>query len=151
MSSFIHGEVELANATGIHVKKIQAARIKHLRQGEHWDLYQQRVAYSKPGLTAVLEKIAGQNLYTFHQLAALEDRTSLIARDVPEPPLEATLQQFYPNPYRCRIRLPDGNDAPLRIKNKKNFRLGMKVPVRLNAAGGFYELTRREPRFPGRW
>lgn len=149
--SFCHGEMEVATATGIHVKKLQQTRIKHLKQGEHWDLCEQQVAYAPAGLAAVLEKITGQAIEP-HVLALLTEKTvlSCLQKNGAEP-LKATISRFFPNPHLVQIELPDGTLASLRVKTAAKFKRGMLVPVRLNDQTHVYELTRREPRFPGRW
>lgn len=67
-----------------------------------------------------------------------------------------TVRRFFPNPFIIEVEIAiPGTATPrlamVRVKSAKNFRRGMEVPLRLDVKSGRYELTRRLPRFPGKW
>jgi hypothetical protein len=151
LSAFVHGEAELAAITGMHPKQFQKARIKHLAQGTHWDLNAMRVAYCEAGVSAVLEKICGR---PGPFSAELLDRSRLAdpAAEKKEPAaLIGKVTKLFPNPRLMQVQLDaDESLVNVSVKETKNFRRGMVVPVRLDA-NGRYVLARRLPRFAGRW
>lgn len=142
---FPFGETEIAAATGIALKLLAKTRRQKLRQGEDWDLNGLRVAYSKTGLAAVLEKITGRVEAT----EALETLTRIDHGTAPAAPgVLGTVKKFYLNPRLLGVQV-NGTLVNVRVKETKNFQMGMDVPLR--RIDGRYELGRRCPRFPGRW
>lgn len=160
MSEFAHGELELARVTGIALKVLQKNR-KGLAQGVDWDLNKLRVAYSKKGLAAALEKISGapvtDGLIAGVALSELEEKTLLEkpAAGPAMPPMIGTVARLFPNPTLLAVTVSPAGDTAfeikVRVQHTKNFRRGMTVPLRLKADGQTYELARRMPRFPGKW
>lgn len=146
---FVHGEAELAASAGIAEKKFRAERVRYLRQGEHWDIRGQRVAYTPAGLQLVLESLLGRECLAA-ELAAALNGSRLVEPEKKAPPLVAKVVKTWPNPWLLTVQLPEGRAVNLRVKSSKNFRRGMECPVRVNEQGQ-YELARRLPRFPGKW
>jgi hypothetical protein len=151
-SPFVHGELELAAASGIAQKNLARARQRHLREGEDWDLAGLQVAYSKNGLARVLEKVTGkpveQGAIAGVPLLELEEKTRLTPANGDDQVM-AKVARLYQNPHLLQIALPDGQLTNVRVKFSKNFRRGMEIPIVRTEQG--YELARRLPRFPGRW
>lgn len=148
-----HEEVAVAEASGLAVKLLRKARAA-LQEGPDFLKNGQKVGFTKKGLRAVLEAVSGLPLREelLEEIAqrtlpeqALEEREAVAA----EPDALAHVRRFYMNPRLVQIELPDKSLAPLKVRDSKNFRVGMEVPVRWN--GKVWELTRRLPRFPGRW
>lgn len=147
---FVHGELELAEATGVSVKVLQRTRVKFLKQGEHWDLQAMRVAYTKNGCALVLEKISGRPLDEPGLAAALK-KSRLETEPAGPAPVRACITKFYPNPWLMQVKLAGGELVNVRVKETKNLKRGMDVPLRWNERACVYELARRLPRYPGRW
>ena len=143
---FEFGESEIAQKTGIALKLLAKIRRKNLTQGEDWDFANLRVAYSKTGLAALLEKITGAPV-----TAELENATRLTNGHDPAEPqgVIGTVKKFYFNPRLIGVEV-NGQLQPVRVRESKNFELGMEVPLK-PAPGGRFELARKCPRFPGRW
>ncbi len=146
---FVHGESELAEVTGLHEKKLREKRSRHLRQGQHWEICAQHVAYTPAGAQLVIEAVLGREL-TPEELGAALDGSRLAVAKPAVPTLTAKVVKTWPNPWLLTVELPEGQPVNIRVKNSKNFRRGMECPVRLNNQGQ-YELARRLPRYPGRW
>lgn len=149
--AFCHGEGELAVATGIAQKMLARAR-RQLRQGLDWDLRAGLVAYSARGLVAVLEKVTGKpavdGVIAGVRIAELEKRVGTLGFQE-DKPINGMVTRLYPNRHLLQVHLQDGTTVNVRVKDSKNFRRGMVLP--LARSGGAYELARRLPRFPGRW
>lgn len=147
---FVHGEAELAASAGIAEKKFRAERVRYLRQGEHWDIRGQRVAYTPAGLQLVLESLLGRECLAAELAAALNgSRLEEAKKAAPE--IEAKVVKTFPNPWLLRVELPSGTQVDLRVRSTENFRRGMVCPVRVNEQGQYELARRRTPRFPGRW
>lgn len=160
-AAFIFGEVELAEASGIHVSQFAGAR-KKLRQAEHWDLNNMRVAYSQAGLTAVLEAVlpvqpAPELLQVLTEQALLDQPEKTAAAAQPAKEIDGTVTRIgghggpWANAQLMELKLPDDTLVRIRVRETKNFRRGMKCPLRWNQTTNTYELARRLPRFPGKW
>ncbi len=161
---FVHGEQELAEVTGIALKNLARTRTRQLRQGHDWQLNGVRVCYSRHGLAAVLEKItgagvrdgiiAGVRLSELEQKTRLEGAGSAAAETPPAAAVvivQARVTRFFPNPHLLEATaIEGGRVVHVRVRETKNFRRGMVIPVQAGM-GGVYELARRAPRFPGRW
>lgn len=167
---FAYGELEIAVVTGISQKNLAKKRAKKLREGVHWSLNGLRVAYSAEGVFAIMEAVTGQPRADGEvakvKIAELQDKTRLrLATPKKEEPAGSPnvqtgkVRRFFANPYLMECELPElpglEGIAPtlvtVRVRKTVNFRKGMAVPLRWDAASGRYELARREPRFPGRW
>ncbi len=147
---FLYGEVEVAAATGISVRQLQKSRQKNLRADVDWGLNGLRVAYSLSGLRLILEKLTGRPTQG-DELEKLARQTLLPGMTAPDATTRAWVHKTFPNPFLLQVRLGDGSLQMLRVKETKNFRMGMEGPVRLNPPTQQFELARRLPRFPGRW
>lgn len=161
---FEHGETELATATGIAAKVLQKIRQKKLRRGFDWELSSDlRVAYSRPGIVRLLELASGSQVQEGAiagvALGDLEERTRIsgqapaAAATPPEELVSATVFKLFPNPHLIEVILDGGQHKLVRVRESKNFRRGMEVPLRLKpeAKPDGFELARRLPRFPGKW
>lgn len=146
---FAHGEAELAGVTGLAEKKLRGQRIRSLRQGEHWEIQGQRVAYTDLGAQLVIEALLGREL-TPEELAGALDGSRRREPEKKAPPIVAKVTKTWPNPWLLTVQLPSAELVNLRVKTSKNFRRGMECLVRVNEHGQ-YELARRLPRFPGKW
>lgn len=150
MSEFLYGETELAEAAGLAAKHFQRARVKNLRQGTDWDLVALRVYYTKNATARVLELVTQRAVPAAELTVLLEKSRLTDPKKNGAAEIEATVSKFYLNPRLLGVKLPNGAMVNLRVRETKNFRLGMEVPVRATASGG-YELARKLPRFWGRF
>lgn len=146
---FEYGEAELAQALGVATKHFQRQRVKNLRQGVEWELVNLRVAYAKNGAARILELVAPTAI-TAPELALLLEKSRLKSGEKNGGEIEAVVCRFYLNPRLMQVTLPNAAKVNVRVKETKNFRVGMEVPVRPLDNGG-YELARKLPRFAGRW
>lgn len=172
MSEYLFGEARLATATGVSLQQLTALRKQHLTRGSDWEMSGVFVAYSMNGFDRILAilKIA-QNPPSDASLppdgvdiAALREKTRLASPDVgtppenpsPEksaPPLEAILTRFAMNRKMLFATLVDTAKTPIQIlvTDRTNYKLGMRVPVAKKTASAQYEVTRKNPRSPGKW
>jgi hypothetical protein len=156
VSGFIFGESQLANVTGVTSKQFQMARKKFLKKGADWDMNGNHVAYSKNGLALVLLKLsfpgaeataaANANLDEIEKRALLPG-CSEEKKEVP--PIIAIVSRFYLNRCILGVTIPGVGLVQMKVSATKNFKRLMVVPVRKN--GDKWELTRKVPRFPGKW
>lgn len=146
MPDFPYLESEAAELSGLPLKKFAAARVRHLKQGIHWDLDGSQVAYCPEGLLAVIEQITGKNTGGELVLKFAQKTTA------PAEKLSAKVTRIYPNPHLLEARLEDtGELIRVRCRTTKNFRIGMELPVQTSGMAGIYDLARRLPRYGGRW
>jgi hypothetical protein len=153
---WLHEEAAVAEATGIARGVLKTAREKIGAAIGLWAEVHGRVVYSFAGLRTVLETVAGDRLPD-DLIDGVAARSTCVegnaasAADAED--LQAQVVRFYLNPRLIQIRLLEGSKAlgNLRVRDTKNFRTGMVVPVRWEESIKAYVLTRRAPRFPGRW
>ena len=147
---FGHGEVELAEATGVAVRHFQKMRAKNLRQGADWDLNGLRVAYAKNAVPRILDLVTGRAVPP-GELAELLEKSALnpAQKSAPET-VTATVRKFWMNPRLMQVELPGAVLVNVRVRSVANFLIGMQLPVR-QVEGGAWVVARKLPRFPGRW
>ena len=147
---FVHGEVELAEAVGIAVRRFQKKRAKEMRQDVDWGLNLMRVAYAKNAVPRILDSVCGRAIEP-QELTALLEKSCLETAEKSAPAIvEATVRRFFMNPHLMEVELPSKALVNVRVKTTANFLRGMQVPIR-EAAAGNWILARKLPRFPGRW
>jgi hypothetical protein len=152
--AFRHGEAALATVTGLHPLALAEARKKTARQGTHWALVKNRVAYSEAGVRLVVEfltgpiedeAIAGVPVAEVLLRSLLEELAPS-----PVPPVMGAVCAFYVNRQLIGVRLPDSTVVNVRVATAQNFVRGMEVPLK-PLGEGRYELARKLPRTPGKW
>lgn len=149
-----HSEEALHQATGIAQKKLLKTRMKKLTKGADWDYHAgNAVMYSKNGVARLLEALGLRDNVHLDKLA---DDTQAPPPEAPaapkKPALEATVRRLVLNPHLLLANLEDGTEIRVRVRSSANFKPHMRIPVELRPGGGdVYTLTRKEPRFPGKW
>lgn len=152
LREFEYSEQHLAGATGVHLDHLRRSRMRVLDPTRDWVMKQSRVAYTSTAVLIVLG-----------DLGLTDDEGQLVGLDLPEvleksrmveagevEEVEAVVTRFWPNPQLIEARLPSGELVNVRVGHQKNLRRGMEIPIApLNANA--WQMTRKLPRFPGKW
>jgi len=158
---FEHAERELAERLGVRQEVLKRIRKRRMKRGTHFDLVKGAIRYAEAGVAIVQQELgaggAKKGAPRGEEQAVRDDRRwrrvfllprraeSLRAR------VErvAVFKKTFRNPHiiQCECQ---GELIRVRVRDNRNFRKGMEVPCR-QVKGDLYELTRRCPRWPGRW
>lgn len=147
-ADFQHGEKSLVLATGLGEERVVKGRLDGLERGRDWDYVGQAVAYSKNGLRRLMGFLGLSDAVDEGELEAL---TVLVEAPAKKEAAELTakVKRFFLNRHLLEAVLPDGTAIRVRVRDREKFKVGMEIPIA--AAGEVYVLTRKEPRWPGRW
>lgn len=146
---FVKTEMEAAEEIGVSRDAVKEIRGK-LERGKDWDIVTGFVRFTREGMHALIDLVMGKK-------TELPERTikGLLEPHREEPKLEVTMivKRFFKNPriLGCVIK---GNEAAgmmrVQVQSTKNFVLRMEIPARWVKAD-LWELTRKCPRYRGRW
>lgn len=145
---FDHAEDSLAASTGIAKRTLAASRIKGLVKGVDWSYVGQAVAYSKAGMAKLMTALGMRDAVDLEELAA---DTTPVDKAKQEAPIEGTVRRLFTNRHLVEVELEDKTRVRVRVRDSKNFKPGMAVPIRLEAGLEMWTLTRKEPRYYGKW
>lgn len=157
MNSFVYTERDLADKIGITAKAARELRRDLLEQDIDWQRNTTGIFYSPSGVARVL--------------AALKisvDAAVFLLRQGPPPAQkiapdsrveakdaaaygEAVCLRTYPLNARIVLARLGESDVRIRVADSKNFVSGMILPIRRIEGSELWELTRKAPRFRGKW
>lgn len=148
--ALVHGEEQLALATGIARPVLQEARQKAgLQEGKDWGLVSGIVRLTRSGMDRVLDSLGLRESVDLEELAR---DTDLEAQKKGAPPVvTGKVKRLHLNRHLLEVQFADGSQARLRVRDHKNFKVGMEVPLVREAGSEMYRLGRKEPRSYGRW
>lgn len=143
---FDNDERRLIESVNLKKRVLKEAR-KKLTHGVDWVRKGGLVLYSGSGIQKLLTHLGVSPSPTLD----LDKKKTVAAASAPGPTLQATCIKKFPNTRLVEARIGE-ETVRVRVRDSKNITLKMVLPVRLTSDGsGMYELTRKAPRFVGRW
>lgn len=147
LTPFEHPEAQLAKNLGVKKKRLATARFHGLIEGVDWAMVRGKVAYAKAGMAKLMGKLGLGDLQPEAEMAS--------EKKVPAANLTAVVLRTFTNRHllEAELTLEDGAKITVRVmvRDSKNFKRGMVLPLELKAGMELYTLTRKEPRWPGKW
>lgn len=149
-SEFPFWEQDLARLFGVPPVELQKIRTLELVEGVNFIRLSNRICYSKNSArsTAVALRLPLENLPWLQEPATPE--TPQPAYTPPALALLTALPHRTANPHIIMAQNEKGVAVRVRVKNKENFRGGMKLQATLISAD-YYELVGHCPRYPGKF
>lgn len=149
-SEFPFWEQDLARLFGVPSVELQKIRYANLQEGVNFIRQSNRICYSKNAARATAATL---NLPLDNLPWLQEPDATVTPRPAYAPPAVALLTALphrTANPHIIMAQNEKGVVVRVRVKNKENFRGGMKVQATLISAD-YYELVGHCPRYPGKF
>lgn len=141
-------ERNLAATTGIDREMLKVAR-ESLEKGADWDLVKGMVVYTAAGIQRLMEALGVAGAITDAELDAIMAWLPPEPEEATKKTVSASFLRRFRSPHHIGALL-DGREVTVRVRDSKNFRAGMEIPIR-EMTPGYFELARRCPRYRGRW
>jgi len=135
--SVVEEEVSLCQRMNLSREVVKDAR-GQLQEGVDWHRVGTLVKWSPDGVARLLDMLQ------------VKKKAGPEPKKTPAVQVELTVDKIYPNPRLIGALTPDGDLVRVRVRDSHKFTRHMKIPCR-EIGEGLYELTRKQPRFPGRW
>lgn len=140
----------LALALGVPARNLTNARVKKLARGADWELDGGSARLNERALIELTKAVGLALTVAEFELVREKCRVEKLP-----PAFKARVRRFPANPKLLTVCWREGEldrEANIITAKRNNFRIGMEVPIRLDAVSQRYVLASRPPRGPkGRW